>query len=247
MRRKAVVLTTVALLASGGVTAVAAPIGGGGGGGKPPPKVTQLVVFRNGSFKERSVPAHKVVVRVGRRRCVVGEGTPLAALVVSRAARIVLRDYGTCSRRPRDAAGLFVRKLGRDANSGQDGWVYKVGRKAASAGAADPSGPFGHGRLRFGAHVLWFYCHMSAGSCQRTLSFDEIDTAPPGGLVVHVGAYDDRGHGIPAAGVTVHVDQASAVTDASGVARVSTTVGSHRMYADGGGYVRTFDTHVDVQ
>jgi len=45
----------------------------------------------------------------------------------------------------------------------------------------------------------------------------------------------------------VHVDQASAVTDASGVAQVTTTVGSHRMYADGGGYVRTFDTHVDVQ
>jgi hypothetical protein len=247
MRKTATLTATIGLLAAAAATAVAAPIGGGGGGGKPPPKITQLVVFKDGSFKERALPAHKVVVRVGRRRCVVGQATPLAALVVSRAARVVLRDYGTCSRRPRDAGGLFVRKLGRDANRGQDGWVYKVGRKAGSAGAADPSGPFGHGRLRYGAHVLWFYCHMSGGSCQRTLSFDEIDTAPPGGLVVHVSAYDDRGHGIPAAGVTVHVDQAGAVTDASGVAHVTTTAGGHRMYADGGGYVRTFDTHVDVQ
>lgn len=213
----------------------------------PPPKVTQLVVFRDGSFKEKAVRARRVGVHVGRRRCVVGPATPLAALVASRVAKVVLKDFGSCSRRVRDAAGLFVRKLGPDANAGQNGWVYKVGHKTGSAGAADPSGPFGHGKLKGGAHVIWFYCHMQGPSCQRTLSFDEVDTAPPGGLVVHVGAYDDRGKRIPAAGVTVHVDSVTGVTDANGTAHIVTSVGTHDMYADGGGYIRSFDTPVEVQ
>jgi hypothetical protein len=212
-----------------------------------PPRVDQLVVFKDGTFKEKNTTAHKVAVRLGRRRCVVGAGTPLAALVVSRVAKIGLHDYGTCSSKPRDAAGLFVRKLGSDANSGQDGWVYKVGHKTGSAGAADPSGPFGRGRLRYGQHVVWFYCHMQGSSCQRTLSFDEITTAPPGGVDVKVSAYNDRGKGIPAAGVTVHVDTATGVTDANGVAHVLAGAGSHNMYADGSGYVRSFDTVVELQ
>jgi hypothetical protein len=213
----------------------------------PPPKISQLVVFRDDSFKEKTVRARRVAVHVGRRRCLLAPATPLAALVASRVAKLGLKDYGRCSRRVRDAAGLFVRKLGRDANSGQDGWVYKVGHRTGSAGAADPSGPFGHGRLKNGAHVLWFYCHMQGSSCQRTLSFDEVDTQPPGGVVVHVGAYDDRGKEIPAAGVTVHVDALSAVTDASGIAHLVAPVGKHTMYADGGGYVRSFDTPVELQ
>jgi hypothetical protein len=227
---------------------IASPIGGGGGGGTPPPKVNQLVVFRDGSFKEKTTRAKRVSVHIGPKRCVVGAGTPLAALVASKVARIGLRDFGSCSAHARDAGGLFVRKLGPDANAGQNGWVYKIGRRSGTAGAADPSGPFGHAKLKFGAHVLWFYCVMqSSGGCQRTLSFQEIDTQPPGGLVVHVGAYNDQGKGIPAAGVTVHVDSATAVTDASGVARLSPGAGKHSMYADGGGYVRTFDTNVEVQ
>lgn len=213
----------------------------------PPPVITQLVVFKDGSFKEKAARAKRVAVHIGHRRCLVPAGTPLAALVASKVTRIGLHDYGSCSKRARDASGLFVRKLGPDANRGQDGWVYKVGRKSGSAGAADPSGPFGHGKLKTGAHVLWFYCHMQGPSCQRTLGFDEVDTQPPGGLEVHVGAYDDRGRGIPAAGVTVHVDTITAVTDASGVAHIVAPVGRHTMYADGGGYVRSFDTSVELQ
>lgn len=213
----------------------------------PPPKVNELVVFRDGSFKERTVRAKRVAVHLGRKRCVVGAGTPLAALVASRVAKIGLHDYGSCSSRARDAAGLFVRKLGADANQGQNGWVYKVGRKTGSAGAADPSGPFGHGKLKSGAHVLWFYCQMRGSSCQRTLSFDEIDTHSPGAVLVHVRAYDDRGRGIPAAGVTVHAGSASGVTDATGAVTIAAGVGKHVMYADGGGYVRSFDTTVELQ
>jgi hypothetical protein len=140
-----------------------------------------------------------------------------------------------------------VRKIGPDANAGQDGWVYKVGRRTGTAGAADPAGPFGHGRLKYGAHVLWFYCHMQGPSCQRTLSFTQIQTEPPGALLVHVGAYNDRGRGIPAAGVIVHVDSVTGTTDANGAVRIVTTPGTHTMYADGGGYVRTFQTKVEVQ
>jgi hypothetical protein len=238
-------------LAMGAAAAVAvAPAAAspsGGGGGSPAPQVKQLVVFRDGSFKETTTRARRVRVRVGHRRCLVGAGTPLAALVVSRVAKIGLHDYGTCSGRARDAAGLFVRKLGPDANAGQDGWVYKVGHKSGSAGAADPSGPFGHGLLKFGSHVVWFYCHMQGPSCQRTLSFDQIDAQPPGAVQVLVRAYDDRGKGIPAAGVTVHVDSASATTDQKGVARVVAGVGRHSIHADGGGYVRSFDTSVALQ
>ena len=42
---------------------------------------------------------------------------------------------------PRDGGGLFVESIRGDANRGQNGWVYKVGRRAATAGAADPGGP----------------------------------------------------------------------------------------------------------
>jgi hypothetical protein len=243
-------LALKAVLAVGVAAAAVAPAAAspiGGGGPSPPPKVNQLVVFRDGSFREKTTRARRVAVHVGGRRCVVGAGTPLAALVVSKVAKIGLRDFGSCSRRARDATGLFVRKLGPDANAGQDGWVYKVGRKAGSAGAADPSGPFGHGRLKYGAHVLWFYCHMQGSSCQRTLSFDQMDTEPPGALLVHVGAYNDQGKGIPAAGVTVHIDSVTGVTDQTGAVRIVGGVGRHTLYADGGGYVRTFDTTVELQ
>ena len=86
--------------------------------------------------------------------------------------------------------------IGPDANKGQDGWVYKAGDHAATAGAGDPAGPFGSGRLKTGSRVTWFYCHMNAKnhSCQRTLDLATKSPAP-GQLRVHVTAYDDRGQG----------------------------------------------------
>jgi hypothetical protein len=213
----------------------------------PPPTVNQLVVFRDGSFKEKNVRARRVSVRVGRRKCIVPAATPLAALVASRVAPVGLKDYGSCSRRAKDAGGLFVKSLGPDRNAGQDGWVYKVGHKLGTADAADPSGPFGHGLLKYGAHVVWFYCRFQNGSCQRTLSFSEIVTQPPGGLVVHVRAYDDSGKSVPAAGATVHVDAATAVTGADGSATVAAGIGTHQMYVEQPGRIRSFTTRVEVQ
>ena len=67
--------------------------------------------------------------------------------------------------------GLYVAKVGREREEGRGGWVYKVGRRAGTAGAADPAGSFGTGRLlRHGQRVTWFWCELQAsGSCQRTL------------------------------------------------------------------------------
>jgi hypothetical protein len=101
--------------------------------------------------------------RVGGKRCSIGRATPLSVLAGT-GVSFRLRDYGACSRRARDAGSLYVSKIGPDRERGNDGWVYKVGRRAATAGAADTGGPFGRGRLRAGQRVTWFYC-VRAGDC----------------------------------------------------------------------------------
>jgi hypothetical protein len=220
------------------VAAAAAPAAAAG-------RVSQLVVFRDGTSKQKSVQARQATVRVGGKRCAVPAGTPLAALVTSRVAKIGLHDYGSCSRRPRDAGGLFVKSLGPDVNNGADGWVYKVGRKLGTADAADPAGPFGRGLLKPRSEVLWFYCHFENGSCQRTLSFTRV--APAAGSVqVSVRAYDDHGRGVPAAGATVHADSSTAVTAADGSASVMATAGAHELWVEQSGRMRSFTRRVVV-
>jgi hypothetical protein len=208
--------------------------------GSSPPRVNQLVVFRDGTVKgNNGVRARQAVARVSGKRCAVPAGTPLAALVVSRVAKIGFRDYGSCSRRARDAGGLFVKSLGPDVNRGADGWVYKVGRKLGSADSADPSGPFGHGLLRSGSEVVWFYCHFTDGSCQRTLAFTRVAVAA-GSVQVSVRAYDDRGRGVPAAGATVHVDAATALTGPDGSATVPALAGRHQLWVDQASRIPSF-------
>jgi hypothetical protein len=197
-----------------------------------------MVVFRDGRALTRRVSARKTMVRVRGRRCAAARGTALATLARSRPGRLRLRDFGSCSRRPRDGVGLFVAAIGPDRNRGQDGWVYKVGRRAATAGAADPAGPFGRGRLRTGQRVTWFYCRLREGGCQRTL---ELSTGPEsGGLVVSVRGYDDEGRGIPIEGATVAAGEASAVTDPDGRARLALARGAYRVIATKDGLVRSF-------
>jgi hypothetical protein len=212
-----------------------------------PPSVSQLVVFRDGSVKEKGVRAKRVTVRVKARSCALPAATPLAALAASKVAPLGFKDFGSCSRRARDAGGLFVRSIGPDANAGQDGWVYKVGHKQGTAGAADPTGPFGHGLLKSRAQVLWFYCHFQNGSCQRTLSLTQVSSNTPGQVTVRVRAYNDQGRGVPAAGATVHVDAATAVTRPDGSATVTAPAGAHRIYADEAGRIRSFTTRVVVR
>jgi hypothetical protein len=204
-------------------------------------KVDQLVVQKDGTARQATPIARKTHVHVHGDTCTVPSATALAALAESHPPKLRLHDYGACSSRARDAGGLFVRSLGGDANKGVDGWVYKVGHRLATAGAADPSGPFGHGRLEKGDRVTWFYCHMkvSKHSCQRTLTA-KAEARPGGALHVHVTAYDDRGHGKPSAGATVHAGNLAQKTDAHGNADLVLPPGKYRVYAEKRGAIRSF-------
>lgn len=215
-----------------------------------PPKVDVQVVYPpTGEFDQKiGAKAAATTVRVGSRRCAVGAGTPLAALVrlVGRQAHV--RDYGSCSKRPRDAAGLYVLSIGGDRAKGLNGWVYKVGQKLATAGAADPSGPFGRGRLRTGDRVTWFYCRMkrSTGSCQRTLGL-KAEPLGDGRVRVTVRSYNDRGRSKPAAGVLAQSDDAGARTDENGVAMLTLKPGLAYVHAEAPGMVRSFVERVEVR
>ena len=237
-------------LVSATALAAAAPGAVAGEGGAdartvaPAPIVRQMVVFRSGDAHTRRVRAKRVLLRVGGRRCAAGDGTALAALVRSRPGRLRLRDFGSCSRSPRDGAGLFVAGIGPDRNRGQDGWVYKVGRRAATAGAADPSGSFGRGRLRPGQRVTWFYCRLRGGGCQRTLEVRA--RAEPGGVFATVRGYDDDGRGIAVEGAVVTAGGVSALTEAAGTARLSLPAGAYRVVATKSGLVRSFAERIEV-
>jgi len=187
-------------------------------------------------------------VTVGGRRCTVARGTPLAVLAGLRLS-LRLRDYGACGRRTRDAGGLFVTRVGPDRNRGRDGWVYKLGRRAGTAGAGDLAGPFGTGRrLRGGDRLLWFWCDMQrSGSCQRTLEAVPDRTAAAAGETVRVTVrgYDDAGRGVPVAGATVRLGSASAVSGADGVATVPVSAaGRLELLATAPGMVRSFPGEV---
>jgi hypothetical protein len=208
------------------------------------PKIRQLVVFRDGSATSETVSTRATRVRVEGRRCTAGDGTALAALVRSRPGRIRLRDFGACSTRPRDGAGLFVQAIRGNRNRGQNGWVYKVGRRAATAGAADPGGPLGRGRLRAGQRVTWFYCRLRDGGCQRTLELSL--RTEPGMLVATVRGYDDQAGGVPVEGATVSAGGVSAPTDAAGEARLALPAGRYRAVAEKPGLVRSFAERVEV-
>lgn len=208
------------------------------------PTVRQMVVFRSGKAVTKTVRASRVLVRVEGRRCAAGDGTALAALVRSKPGRLRLRDFGSCSRSPRDGAALFVSAIGPDRSRGQNGWVYKVGRRSATAGAADPSGPFGRGRLRSRQRVTWFYCRLRGGGCQRTLEVRA--SAEQGGLVATVRGYDDEGRGVAVEGATVSAGGASALTGPDGSARLALPAGAYRVVASKAGLVRSFSDRVEV-
>lgn len=213
---------------------------------KGAPLIDQMVVFRSGKVVEGHVRAERTSVTVGKRACGVAAATALAALVRSDPGPIGFHDYGDCSRRPADSSGLFVRAIRGERNRSQDGWVYKVGRKLATAGAADPAGPFGRGRLRAGDDVVWFYCRQfSTGSCQRSL---EASTEFDGGRVtVTVRGYDDAGEGIEIAGATVHAGRKRTTTDGEGRATLTLARGRHEVYATKKGTIRSFDKKVTIK
>jgi hypothetical protein len=210
------------------------------------PVIAQQVVLPGGRTLAGRVRAAAVSVEVKDRRCSVASATPLAALVRSEPGRLGLNDFGTCSRKAGDGSGLFVRSIRGRVNRGKDGWVYKVGRKLASAGAADPSGPFGSGRLRSGDRLVWFYGVFRNGSFQRSLELQASDAG--GGVVtVQVTGYDDAGEGAPVDGAKVSTDGASTTTGPDGSARLQLPAGRHVLRATKAGTIRSFDQRVIVR
>ena len=228
-------------LVTGGLAALALalpPVAGAAA-----PRVQQMVVFRDGHALAKRVSTAATTVSVGGRRCAVGERTPLAALARSRPGRLRIRDFGACSSRPSDAAGLLVTGIGPDRNRGQRGWVYTVGRRAATAGAGDTGGPFGNGRLRAGQRVTWFYC-VRATDCQRTLDLRAKPTT--GGIVATVRGYDDAGDGVPVEGASVSAGGVTGLTAADGRVQLALSSGTHRLVARKDGLVRSFTERVEV-
>jgi hypothetical protein len=130
--------------------------------------------------------------------------------------------------------------------------VYKVGNRAGTTGAGDPSGPFGTGRrLHAGQHVLWFWCTLDqAGGCERTLDArpDRTSAAPGETLRVTVRGYDDLGKAVAVAGATVRLGSATAISDAAGVATLTVPDGSGRLRlrAERDGMVGGFPREVSV-
>lgn len=239
-----VAATTAAAVLGAAAAAGAAPSAASAANRKPPPVVEQLVAYTNGKTKSKKVRARATTAKVGGRRCALPAATPLAALVRTGPTKLDLEDFGSCSGDPRDAGGLYVRGIGGEREKGLGGWVYKVGRKIGTAGAADPAGPFGGGRLKRGALVTWFYC-VKAGSCQRTLAA-RAKVLADGSVHVRVAAYDDSGDGVAAAGAAVKVGGVTAAADSRGVARLSVPSGTHRVGARREGLVPAFQSKVRV-
>jgi hypothetical protein len=211
------------------------------------PRVEQLIVFRNGDADHSpAVRAARTTASVGGKRCTIGAGTALAALLRSKPGGLELTDYGSCSRKPADAALLYVKRIRRDVARGVHGWVYKVGNKVATAGAGDPTGAFGSGRLKPGQRITWFYCHMKANGCQRTLAI-KPEALGGGQLRVTVRAYDDRGKARPGAGAVVHAGDVRGTADAKGVAKLVVPPGDATVYAELKGAVRSFLERVEVR
>ena len=233
-----------ALLLAGALLALAVPAPAGAA------TVGLMVVGKQRVLREAApVKLKSRSVRVGGRRCAVGRATPLSALAGTR-LKLGFRDYGSCGRSPRDAGALYVKAIGAERARGAAGWVYKVGRRVGTTGAADPSGPLGRGKLKRGARVLWFWCLQERGeACQRTLEVSSAPTVAPGAmLAVTVRGYDDNGRGAPVAGATVRLGSASVVTDASGVAQMAAPAsGTARLTAEHPDMVRSWPRTVRVR
>ncbi|HYI19582.1 MAG TPA: hypothetical protein VD836_12800 [Solirubrobacteraceae bacterium] len=187
-------------------------------------------------------------VTVGGKRCATGARTALSALAATKLP-LTFKDYGACSRRPADSGSLYVRAIGGERERGSDGWVYKVGRRVGTTGAADPSGAFGDGRrLRTGQKVLWFWCVKDAAdACQRTLEVTAPRSVTPGATFqATVRGYDENGKGVPVAGVEV---APGAVTDPDGLAAVTAppVAGTLRLVAAKDGLVPAFPRKVVVR
>lgn len=226
--------------------AAAAALAGPAPAAGAPPRVPVMVVGKSrvlGGPRVVSVAASSVAV--GRRRCALAAGTPLAALVRLGGPAFHVRDFGSCSARsPSASESLYVDRIGPDRARGPDGWVYKVGHRAPSLGAGSPGV-----RVRSGQSVLWFYCHQGATGCQRTLDLTGPARVAPGAAVAFtVRGYDDRGRGVGVAGARLDFAGITATTGSDGRATLTAppTAGLRRATASAPGLVGSFPLEVRV-
>lgn len=211
------------------------------------PTVEQMVVFKSGKATIKKVRAAGLKVKVGHKRCAVGTGTPLAALLSSKVARFGLRDYAACSARARDGGQIYVSSIGGDRARGTNGWVYKVGHKSATSGAADPTGPFGSGLLKKSQRVTWYYGTQRGESFERTLELS-VGLGPTAGTArVRVRSYDNDGLGRLEPGAVVRAGSATATTGAGGSGVVATGAGRRTFVASKPGAVRSFTESLTVR
>jgi hypothetical protein len=201
------------------------------------PRVRAMVVGRSGD-----VVAGVKSVRLDafrHRRCRVRAGLPLGVLD---ALRLSYRSRGGCG-------SLYVTQVGRSRAFGQQGWVYKVGTRTGTAGAADPSGPFGNGRIRSGSEVVWFWCRRAL-RCQRSLRISgPRRVRRHGRLRMRIRGYDDFGRSRPIRGVGVTVAGRFARTNRSGYAtfRMPRRPGVYRMRASKRALVPAFPVGIRVR
>jgi hypothetical protein len=214
--------------------------------------VAVLVAGPHGILRgPKAVALKPRTVEVGHKRCAVGARTPLSVLAGT-GLKLGVRDQGACGKDQRAAGALYVFRVGSFGERGRSGWVYKVGNRAGTTGAADPSGPFGTGhQLHRGQHVLWFWCTLSsAGGCQRTLDAvpDRTSASPGQALRVTVRGYDDNGRAVPVGGAAVRLGSARAVTGSDGIAllTVPPAHGRLRLRATRSGLVPAFPRQVTV-
>lgn len=195
------------------------------------PKVEVMVTGKSGILlPPKQVDAGAFRRTISGRSCVIPAATPLAALIGA-GVPMHIADFGACSSRPKDSTGLFVDRIGQTRAAGWAGWFVKVGNRSATAGAADPAGPFGKGPLATGSRILWFWCD-TGGPCQQTLGLSVPATASPGGeLSVRALQYDDDGRSSAASGVRVSLGMYRAVTGPNGSAliRVPSTAGMYEV------------------
>ncbi|MGH2979937.1 MAG: hypothetical protein ACRDLQ_09930 [Solirubrobacterales bacterium] len=219
---------------------------------RAPARVQAMVVGRKGVIVEPlTVRARATVVRASGRRCAVAASTPLAALVAALGREEVgyaVRDYGSCERRRAGSSRqLFVTRIARERNSGQDGWVFKVDDRAPGRGAADS-------RVRSGDRMAWLYCEqdLETGGCQRSLRVVPARKSGLAGesLAVRVFGYDDKRsrRPVPGARVTLRSGRreiTSALSAADGSALLTLPgAGRYALTATADGVVPAFPVRI---
>ncbi|HEV2061466.1 MAG TPA: hypothetical protein VGR12_01330, partial [Solirubrobacteraceae bacterium] len=174
----------------------------------PGPRVRAMVVGKPGQV----IAGVKSVRLDGfrHRRCRIPAGLPLGVL---HELRVPFAARGGCE-------SLYVFRISGWRAHGQQGWVYKVGTRGGTTSASDPSGPFGSGRIRSGAEVVWFWCRRAL-RCQRSLKVTGERRVRVGRtLRVRVRGYDDYGRSRVIRGATVSVGRARMRTNRRGLARI---------------------------